>query len=206
VKYLLGTASLAAFALGACGIVFGQSATPATPRKAPELAFHLPGQGEKLLSQYRGKVVALEFILTTCPHCQDSARVLTGLQQKYGNQGFQALDLAINALDEGRTADQAGQMVSAFAQTYGAAFPVGFVNRDNMTSFMNFSVVDRTVVPQVVFIDRKGFIRWQTPASGESDLRQGNVMEQKIQELLAQKDSAATHRPTGKLTAAKHAS
>ena len=44
-------------------------------RKAPELAFNIPGQGQKLLSQYRGKVVALEFILTTCPHCQAASRV-----------------------------------------------------------------------------------------------------------------------------------
>ena len=34
-------------------------ADTSTARKAPELAFTLPGQGDKLLSQYRGKVVAL---------------------------------------------------------------------------------------------------------------------------------------------------
>ena len=45
-------------------------------RKAPELAFNIPGQGPKLLSQYRGKVVALEFIFTTCPHCQAASKVM----------------------------------------------------------------------------------------------------------------------------------
>ena len=46
------------------------AADAANIRKAPELAFTIPSQGSKLLSQYRGKVVALEFIFTTCPHCQ----------------------------------------------------------------------------------------------------------------------------------------
>jgi thiol-disulfide isomerase/thioredoxin len=178
-----------------------QSNVSASLRKAPELAFRLPGEGDKLLSQYRGKVVALEFILTTCPHCQASARVLTGLEQKYGSQGFQALDLAINGLDEGRTPEQASQLVNAFAGTYGASFPVGFVPRDSMTTFMGFSFVDRSVVPQVVLIDRKGYIHWQTTASGESDLRKPDVLEQKVQELLAQKDTASTHHGNSKLIA-----
>jgi thiol-disulfide isomerase/thioredoxin len=197
---------LAAFlgaAFGAAAFAQTVPSSAATPavRKAPELAFTVPGEGEKLLSQYRGKVVALEFILTTCPHCQASARVLSGLEQKYGSEGFQAIDVAINATDENRTPEQAGQLVTAFSHTYGASFPVGFVPRDEMTTFMGFSMVDRTVVPQVVLIDRKGFVHYQTNASGESDLRKPEVLEQKVQELLAQKDAASTRRGPNKLMA-----
>ena len=65
--------SIVALSLAAAYLI----ADPATPRKAPELAFTLAGQGDKLLSQYRGKVVALEFILTTCPHCQASSHTMT---------------------------------------------------------------------------------------------------------------------------------
>ncbi len=67
-----------------------------TLRKSPELAFSIPGQGERLLSQYRGKVVGLEFILTTCQHCQAASKIMTGMQEQYGSRGFQALDVAIN--------------------------------------------------------------------------------------------------------------
>ena len=165
-------------------------------RKAPELAFTLPGDGDKLLSQYRGKVVALEFILTTCPHCQAASRVMTKFQQQYGPRGFQALDLAINALDEGRTPQQAALLTESFANNFQVGFPVGYIGRDPMMSFMGFSVMDRMVVPQLVLIDRKGVIRYQTPASDANDeygkLMREEAIQQHIEELLAQPDSAST--------------
>ncbi len=60
------------------------AADTSTLRKAPEFAFTVPGQGQKLLSQYRGKVVALEIIYTTCPHCQAASKIMTKFQQEYG--------------------------------------------------------------------------------------------------------------------------
>ncbi|HEX4773432.1 MAG TPA: TlpA disulfide reductase family protein [Bryobacteraceae bacterium] len=202
-KSLFSVALLATFALGA-GLAAGQGSSP-TPHKAPEIAFTVPGQGERLLSQYRGKVVVLDFILTTCPHCQAAAHTLSGLQQKYGSQGFQALQVAINGTDEGRNQSQANDLVSAFARTYQANFPVGWVARDAMPTFMGFSLMDRTVVPQVVIIDRKGFIRYQTPATGESDLRMPDVLQQHVEELLSA-GSAASHRTPAAKTAAKQPS
>jgi thiol-disulfide isomerase/thioredoxin len=159
------------------------------PRKAPELAFTIPGEGQKLLSQYRGKVVALEFILTTCPHCQAASRDMTKYQQQFGSHGFQALDLAINVLDEGRTDAQAAQLVQAFAQNFQVGFPVGYVTRDQMMNFMGFSLADRMVVPQLVLIDRRGYIHYQTPASdstGEwAKLMKPEAIQQHIEELLS---------------------
>jgi len=176
-------------------------ADTSTARKAPELAFTLPGQGDKLLSQYRGKVVALEFILTTCPHCQAASRVMTGFQQEYGPRGFQAIDLAINALDEGRKPDQASLMTETFANNFQVGFPVGFIERDPMMSFMGFSIMDRMVVPQLVLIDRKGFIRYQTPAASNEEygkLMNDNTIRQHIEELVAEPASAAAHRTVAK--------
>lgn len=174
------------------------AAGPEGLRKAPELAFNIPGQGQKLLSQYRGKVVALEFILTTCPHCQAASHVMTNFQQEYGSRGFQALDLAINALDEGRTEAQADQIVQAFTQKFQVGFPVGYIPRDQMMSFMGFSLAERMVVPQLVMIDRKGYIRYQTPASDADEnwakLTNETAIRQHIEELLSISNSASTHR------------
>jgi cytochrome oxidase Cu insertion factor (SCO1/SenC/PrrC family) len=64
------------------------------PRQAPEYAFTLPGGKQDLLSNYKGKVIALEFLFTTCPHCQTSARTLSKLQGEFGAKGFQALGVA----------------------------------------------------------------------------------------------------------------
>ena len=50
------------------------------PRPAPEFSAKLPNGGQILLSKYRGKVVALEFLFTTCPHCQHASQVMSQLQ------------------------------------------------------------------------------------------------------------------------------
>ena len=177
------------------------------PRKAPELAFNLPGQGQVLLSHYRGKVVALEFILTTCPHCQAASKTMTKFQEEYGPRGFQALDVAINGLDENRTPDQADTLVKTFQTNFQVGFPVGWVARDQMMSFMGFSMADRMVVPQLVLIDRKGYIHYQTPANNNDEwtkLMNDDALRQHIEELLALNNtSAARHSPASRVAMAK---
>jgi thiol-disulfide isomerase/thioredoxin len=174
-------------------------------RKAPELAFNIPGQGQKLLSQYRGKVVALEFILTTCPHCQAASHVMTKFQEEYGPRGLETLDLAINALDENRTPAQADAMATAFQRNFQVGFPVGWIARDQMMAFMGFSMAERMVVPQLVLIDRKGYIHYQTPAGDSEDwtkLMNEDAIRQHIEELLALNNtSAAKHSSAGQKVA-----
>jgi hypothetical protein len=160
----------------------------AAPRKAPELAFYLPGEGQKLLSQYRGKVVALEFIQTTCPHCQAAAKVNSKFYSDYAARGFQMIDLAINVYDGGGSDQTAPGLVQGFVATTGANFPVGWVSRGQMLAFMNFSIMDRTVVPQIVLIDRKGFIQAQTPPTSGPDwekVMSEPAIRAHIEELLA---------------------
>jgi len=176
-------------------------------RKAPELAFNIPGQGEKLLSQFRGKVVALEFILTTCAHCQAASKVMTKFQEEFGKRGFQALDLAINALDGTGGESEANQLVSAFSQSFQVGFPVGYLPRPQMMNFTGYTMADRMVVPQLVLIDRKGFIHYQTPAgSGPEWEKQMNdsALRGHIEELLALGGGATTTaapRPKSKMVA-----
>ena len=154
------------------------AAEAATPRKAPELAFTVPGQGQKLLSQYRGKVVALEFIFTTCPHCQAASKMMTKLQQEYGPRGFQALDVAVN--------DNADLLVDNFVKDYQVGFPVGYTPQPQMASFMGFPN-NYFVVPQLVIIDRKGVIHYQTPAKENEQwdkLMKEETIRHNIEELL----------------------
>ena len=162
--------------------------TPALPRKAPELAFNIPGQGQKLLSQYRGKVVALEFIYTTCPHCQAASKVMSKLQNEYGSRGLQVLDVAINP-----NADLA---VGNFAKDFQTTFPVGWVTQDQGLAFMGFNMADRFVVPQLVLIDRQGIIHYQTPPLGDENSMKESTIQQRIEELLSS-DNSATHRSSG---------
>jgi thiol-disulfide isomerase/thioredoxin len=198
------TSVLAAALLGA-SFAYGQTSGV---RKAPELAFTIPIQGQTLLSHYRGKVVALEFILTTCPHCQAASKVMTQFQQEYGPRGFQAIDLAINGLDENRTPADADALVQTFQRNFQVGFPVGWVSRDQMMAFMGFSLADRMVVPQLVLVDRKGNIHYQTPANNNDEwtkLMNDDALRQHIEELLALNNtSAARHNAaTSRLAMAK---
>jgi thiol-disulfide isomerase/thioredoxin len=129
-------------------------------RKAPDLTFNLPGKGPQQLSDYRGKVVALEFIFTTCPHCQAASKVMTKFQEEFGARGFQAIDVAVNA--------NADLLVEHFARDYKVGFPVGWVSQEEMTAFMGFTD-GRFVVPQLALIDRKGVIHYQTPAKEDDN-------------------------------------
>ena len=65
----------------------------ADPRPAPELVIKSATGQEQLLSKFRGKVVAVEFLLTTCPHCQKASQNLQKLYKELGPQGFQPCSL-----------------------------------------------------------------------------------------------------------------
>ena len=54
------------------------------PRPAPELKIEQVGGPTLSLSQYRGKAVALAFVMTTCPHCQHFSEVLNKMYEIYG--------------------------------------------------------------------------------------------------------------------------
>ncbi len=178
------------------------AADPGAPlRKAPELAFTVPGQGQKLLSQYRGKVVAIEFIFTTCPHCQAASKVMGKYQAEFGPRGFQAIDIAVN--------ENADLLVENFAKDYQVTFPVGWIARDQMLAFMGFTS-GRYVVPQLVLIDRKGMIHYQTPALENPDwekLMNPDTLHQHIDDLLSSGASASRSTPAGsRLALAKKSS
>jgi cytochrome oxidase Cu insertion factor (SCO1/SenC/PrrC family) len=167
------------------------------PRKAPELAFTVPGQGTKLLSQYRGKVVALEFIFTTCPHCQAATRVMEKFQREFGPRGFQAIDVAVN--------DNADLLVDNFAKDFQVNFPVGWVLKDQMLSFMGWTNA-YFVVPQQVMIDRKGVIRYQTPEREDASwdkLMNEDTIRQHIEELLGANSTSARASASTHVTLAK---
>ena len=161
------------------------------PRQSPEFAFTLPGGGQDLLSKYKGKIVVLEFLFTTCPHCQQSATTLSRLQNEYGPKGLQVLGVAINPDPD----------IQGFKRMYATAFPVGAATRDQAYSYLQQSIMSANFyVPQVVFIDRKGVIRAQY---GGTDpflgAQQETNMRKMIEQLVGEPAAGAPSiKPTGK--------
>jgi thiol-disulfide isomerase/thioredoxin len=163
--------------LAASLISFSVLAQPPTPRKAPELTI-VEGSGKQsLLSGYRGKVVALAFVLTTCPHCQAECGVLTKLQSELGDKGFQPLAVAFN--------DNAQYLVAGFVQNFKVAFPVGYAtNRKTVSDFLQADDSKPWNVPQIVLIDRKGMIVAQSAPLGTPELQEEGPLRKKITDLL----------------------
>lgn len=155
-------------------------------RPAPDLTFKLPGGEQKKLADYRGKVVALEFILTTCSHCQAASRVLSKLSDELGPKGFQAIAVAINTSDEAA--------IKQFVATQQATFPVGWINfgpiganAQAMMQYMGMSPNDRPLMPQQLLIDRAGNVRYQTPPQSDHEAVTEPLLRTRVLELLSGK-------------------
>ncbi len=157
-------------------------AIPALPRKSPEFSIvEVTPQGQPgkttLLSSYRGKVVVLAFVHTTCPHCQAFCQELTKLHVELGPKGFQPIAVAWNP--------QANLLIPGFVHDLRVDFPVGFVAAyDPVMNFLGFSVMDRPVVPLVAVIDKKGMLRAQSPPQGDANLQDENYLRTLITNLL----------------------
>jgi len=161
-------------------------AAPVVPRPAKPLEIDEPSGKHDLLSSYKGKVVVVQFLSTTCPHCQAYSQLLTKLQGEYGPKGFQALGAAFN--------EATNDMVKEYISKYGVGFPVGPMDRNTVLAFMGFSVMDQVYVPQIAVVDRKGQIREETEprSEGIAPLQVEAHLRGLIEKLLAEPAGAAT--------------
>ena len=67
------------------------------PRPAPaDFLIPLPDGRTLKIVDLKGKVVVVEFLLTTCPGCQNAARILTHLLEEYGPKGVEVVGIATN--------------------------------------------------------------------------------------------------------------
>lgn len=160
-----------------------QAEAPKVPRHSPEFQLNFVGGEQKLLSSYRGKVVMVEFLHTTCPHCQHASQVFSKLYTEYGPRGFQPIGVAWN--------DMANMLVPDFIKNNGVNYPVGFASRDSVLDYLGISPTERSVVPQIVWIDRKGVIRSQTPAIGDEKMLSEKYWREMIEKLTSEQDTSA---------------
>ena len=163
-------------------------------RKSPELAISLNNGSQALLSQYRGKVVIVAFILTYCPHCQKTIGILSEMQKEYGPRGFQVLASAIE--------DNAKLAVPDFLKRFNPPFPVGFNNRDTAVEYLQHPSFLRFSMPQVVFVDKLGTIRSQyagdDPFFADDAPTQTQNFRSKIEDLLKEGSPTQKKAPAPK--------
>ena len=169
------------------------------PRPSPDFAVTTLGGQQIRVSQYKGKVCALAFILTTCPHCQKTIENLSIMQNTYGARGFQVLASAIE--------DMAAMNLPDFIKRFHPPFPVGFNNQNEVQEYLQHPVILRLLMPQVVFIDRQGTIRAQYAGDDKFLSDEENLdkhLREQIEALL--KDAPGPRKKRAAAPAAKKAS
>jgi hypothetical protein len=168
----------AAAALGVLALASPALRAANLPRKAPEFAISLTNGKQVALSQYKGNVVALIFILTTCPHCQKAIGCLTQEQKEFGPRGFQTIGAAIE--------EMAKINVPGFVRSFDPPFPVGYSQFQAALDFLQHPLGVQALMPMVAFVDREGIIRAQYEGSDPffADEKMAANIHAKIKEMV----------------------
>jgi cytochrome c biogenesis protein CcmG/thiol:disulfide interchange protein DsbE len=97
---------LVAFVLSACG-----RSMPAT---AADLNLKDLNGNIVNLSDFKGKVIILDFFATWCPPCKQEVPDFIQLQKEYGDKGFAMIGISLSRMSD----------MQAFARDYGINYPV----------------------------------------------------------------------------------
>ncbi len=116
---------------------------------APAFALNTLDGQKMSLSDYRGKVVLINFWATWCPPCKAEMPFLQAAYKTYHDQGLEVL--AIDSTSDLSEADAARQ----FANANGLAFPVLADVRAKASQLYQVQAL-----PTSFFVDRQGKIAW----------------------------------------------
>jgi thiol-disulfide isomerase/thioredoxin len=183
----------ASLLLAITGMMFAASTPdqgPPLPRKAPEFVFNMEDGSQLLLSSFRGKVVAIAFMFTTCSHCQAFCPVAANVQKDYAAKGVQFVG---DVIDPG-----AKDGLAEFNRLYPRhVFPVGWSTQDSALEFLKHPD-PHYYVPMMAFVDRKGMIQSQYIGDNDFFKDQDKNMRTELDKLLAGtplNKPAATSKP-----------
>lgn len=136
----------------------------------PAPDFSLPGTDGQThtLSQYRGKVVLLEFIATWCPHCRNDAPIVNEAYEKFKDKDVQFF--AVNASPygynyQGPSGEQAPATMADlnwFRDNYKVPFPLLFDQE-----FKSADDYHVAFFPTIYVVGKDGMIK--TPIMAEQD-------------------------------------
>jgi cytochrome c biogenesis protein CcmG, thiol:disulfide interchange protein DsbE len=139
-------------------------------RPAPDFSLTDLSGRHLRLSDYRGKVVVLDFWATWCDPCKQEIPHFIALQDKYGSQGLQVLGVSM---------DDDEPPVRQFQQQFKMNYPVALGNPKLADQYGGILGLPITFV-----IDRNGQLTARHVGATEP-----SVIEAEVQKLLAQSHS-----------------
>jgi len=152
-----------------------QTAFPLPPTKGTSLSnlgWSLSDGTHRIFSDYKGKVLVLDFYATWCGPCRNSIPHLIELQKKYQTRG-----VAVVGLNVGGPGDL--DKVPDFAREFGIQYPLGEPDVELVT----FLLSDSDAIPQTFVFDRQGqlverFLGFGPMTGGRIDLAVESALPQ----------------------------
>jgi peroxiredoxin len=155
------------------------------PRKSPEFIITKPSGEQIFLSSFRGKVVVMEFMFVGSPKCIQLAQMLDALQRDLGSRGYQSVAIAF-----GPHVDQA--LVGHVAEHMAFSYPLGFTTASSdVDAYLGREGSEKRKIPQLVVIDRKGFIRAATGGGEDTRMEDEAVLRTLVNSLLDETASSS---------------
>jgi peroxiredoxin len=124
-----------------------------TPRPMPDMAISAVDGTKIQLQKYKGKMILVALVSTQCGDCIETLNIMNRLQREFGPRGFQALSAAVNI--------DAPKETKSFVDRYRPAFPFGYLDQGGLVKLADVKTDDRPYVPILLFIDKKGTVRFQ---------------------------------------------
>ncbi len=119
-------------------------------RRAPDFRIRTLDGRQIALSDFRGKVLILDFWATWCPPCREEIPLLVRLKKEYGEHGVEILGLTVE--DPESDADT----VREFAREFGVNYIIGFAPEGMLDVFAG---PGENPIPQTFVFDRQGRLR-----------------------------------------------
>ena len=140
---------------------------------APDFTLTDQYGNEHTLSEYKGKVVFLNFWATWCPPCKAEMPDIQKLYEEHGENGEDLIVLGVAAPNLGREVSREG--IIEFLSDEGYTFPVVFDE-----SYETFSQYGISAFPTTFMIDRNGNIFGYAPSALTKDIME-NIVKQTME-------------------------
>ena len=136
---------------------------------------------------------------TWCPNCHDEAQYLVQLDKKYRDKGLAIVDFDFEEPDQQSSLERE----KAFNKQYGVKYTSLLAGEPSQMHEKVPQLANLDTWPATIFIGRDGKVKavhagFSSPASGKFNTDLKWEFESRIEQLLAEKNTASAATPAGK--------